>query len=134
RRLAKVSGRWDGRTLNQAQGLGGPSTVGVIAAIHHRLRDRALGEVELRREIGREHAELGPGPRAPAARAAHGFPDLLPSPPRLHPHPPHSLRGSNTMTDRSSSSEKWGTRPRPYPRADTAIHSSAIPRSFDRPE
>src|SRR5882724_9265237 len=95
------------RTMNQTQGLRGPSTLGVIAAIQHRLRERAGREVELGREIGCEGAELGPEPCALAARATHVFPDLLPPHARLRPHPPHSHGACNTITEGSSSSEKW---------------------------
>src|SRR6185369_7068046 len=87
---AKVAERCDGRTLNQTQGLGGASTVGVLAAIQHRLYERPVREVEFGREIGREGAEFDLGRPAPAARAAHVFPDLLP-PLTLCPHPPTSF-------------------------------------------
>lgn len=76
---------------NQTQGLRGPSTLGVIAAIQHHLRQRAVREIEVGGEIRRESAEVGAGPRAPATRAAHVFPDLLPPPIRC-PHPPHLPR------------------------------------------
>jgi hypothetical protein len=56
-RSAPVAGPFDRRTVNQTQGLGGSSTLGVIAAIQHRLHERAVREVEVGGKIRSEGAE-----------------------------------------------------------------------------